>query len=114
MHQRQKTDENRRDQAGEIGGLHARKAAEQPEGDRRKLVVGVGQHLRQGDSCAGQGPDHDARQHQNEVVVAAPQGCPDGHHRSDHCETGPEARQLDCPHRPPQQDADDGAKPRAG
>ena len=57
----------------EIGELHAGEAAEQPERDRGKLVVRVGQDLHQRDAGAGERADHDAGEHQHQGAVMAVQ-----------------------------------------
>ena len=54
-------------------GLMPDEAAEQPEGDGGKLVVGIGQHLHQRDAGAGQRADDDAGQHQHQDLVLAAQ-----------------------------------------
>ncbi len=54
-----------------------REAAEQPERDRRQLVVRVGQVLEQRDARAEQRADHHAGQHQHEQRIVAAHGVAD-------------------------------------
>ena len=52
--QRHQAEQNERHGPQDIGRRRRGEAAEQPEGDRRQLVVGIGQHLEQRDERAGE------------------------------------------------------------
>ena len=74
----------------------AGEAAQQPEGDRRQLVVGVGQDLEQRDHRAGERADDHAGQHQDQHRLAAAHG---GGHQIDQGHGGEaagEGQQLDA------------------
>ena len=113
QHQRHQPGENRRRGGQDVLGLHPGQAAEQPEGDRRQLVVGIGQHLEERGRRAGQRADHHAGQHQDQRAVADADRSRDESDKRHRGEPAGEAHQLDRQHRERQEDAEHRAQPGA-
>jgi hypothetical protein len=96
--QRHEAEQDERRGAEHIGGRDGGKAAEQPEGDRRQLIVRVGQHLQERDHRAGERAQHDASQHQNQDRLAAADRRGDGVDEAHRRDAEDEGQQLDADH----------------
>ena len=99
------------DRAGEIASRAPGEAAEQPEGDGRQLVVGVGQDLQERDDRAGEGAYDHAGQHQDQNGIAPARGCGHEVDQSHGDQAADEGQQLDTQDRQRQEDAEHGPKP---
>jgi hypothetical protein len=71
-HERHEAHRDQRGRDREIGHLHAREAAEQPERDGGELVVRIGHDLDQRDAGARERTRHDAAEHQHQRVRSCP------------------------------------------
>ena len=97
--------EHGRNGSAQVASGGAGQAAQEPESDRRQLVVGVGQDLEQGDHRAGEGADDHAGQDQHQYRLAAADG---GGHQIDQGHGGEaagEGEQLDAQNRQGEKDA---------
>jgi hypothetical protein len=108
------TEQDQRRNNGKIGELYSREAAEQPEGDGRKLVIGIGKDLHQRDAGARERADDDARQHQHQGAVMAAQGRRNEIDQQHGRNAAEEGECLDAEDRQRHQYADHRAEPRPG
>ena len=103
-----------RQQDEDVLSVDRGQATHQPESDGGKLVVGVGQHLEYRDERSEDGAHQDAREHQEQGGVAAPQ--PAGQHVGDEHRGQPETQgqELSDQNALGQHDAEGGAEARPG
>jgi hypothetical protein len=108
--QRCETERDQRKRRREIARQHAGEASEQPEGDRRQLVVRIGHVLRERHARSEERADHDSGEHQREhpVVSAHPGG--DREHQSHGGKPAREGEPLDGGDRQSEEDAGDRAE----
>ena len=79
----------------EIGQRHRGEAAQEPEGDGGKLVVGIGEHFDQRDGRAQERAHRDAREHQHQHRIAAAHRGADEIDDRDRAEPAGEGQELD-------------------
>jgi hypothetical protein len=94
--------------------LTAARLPSSQEGDRRQLVVGVGQNFQQRDRGARERADDDTGQHQHEDRLAAAHGACDQQHEPDRAEPDDEGQELDAQDREREEDAEHGAEAGTG
>ena len=87
-----------------VGGGDRRQRAEQPEGDRGQLIVGIGKHLQQRGGRPRQRTDDNPRQHQRQHPVSAAHGRGNRHDQRDGEQPSGKGRKLDERDRQRQED----------
>ena len=94
--------------------MRAGETAQEPEGDRRQLVVRVGQHLEQRDHGTRQSAHDHARQYQHQDGLAAADRGRDEIDQGHGGEPADEGQGLDAQDRQGEEDAQHGTQPGAG
>ena len=114
QHQRDQPGQHDRRGGQDVLGLHAGQAAEQPEGDRGQLVVGIGENLEERGRGARQRAHHHPGEHQDQRAVADPHRGRDESHQRHRPEPAREPHELDRDDRQRQEDPEHRAEPGTG